>query len=137
MPPKLLVHTDVIADHLTTGRGPSLLRRAAGSALCYTTVLQAASLFAMARTTAEQRAVEECLGAFKILGINARQARAYGRLLARHPRLDPADVLAAALCLDARLPLLTGRPGLFRGIRGLRLVSGRRAGSPRRRGVRA
>lgn len=124
-PRKLMVHTDVIVEHLAGDRSPSTLRRAAGTALCYTTVLQAAEVLALARTPSELHAVEECLGVLKILGINARQAPRYGRLLARHPRLAPADLLAAAVAIDAGLPVLTDRPGCFRGIRGLTIVRGR------------
>lgn len=125
IPRKLMVHTDVIVEHLTGDRSPSTLRRAAGRALCYTTVLQAAEVMALARTPSELRAVEECLGALKILGINARQAPGYGRLLARYPRLAPADLLAASVAIDAGLPVLTERPGCFSGVRGLTIVRGR------------
>jgi len=131
--PKLVVDTDLLIEHLVGERHPSPLRRAARHHLCYTTVVQAGALFAVARTATETQAVEDCLGVVKILGINAKLAAAQGRLRARHPRLDPSDAWTAALCLESRLPLLTGRPGRFRGIRGLAVMTRRSMGASVRR----
>jgi hypothetical protein len=89
---------------------------------CYITVFQAMKLFAHLRTRRESRLVENSLAAMKMLGVNARSAPGYGRLLATSRDLDPLNVLAAGLCLESGLPLLTNRRDEFRGIRGLAFI---------------
>lgn len=119
---KLLLDTDVFRAHLQEQTGPSALRLAVGRYVCYTSVCTALELFAGAQSAAGRRQVEDALGAVKILGINARNAPRYGRILRsmRHP--DPLAAMVAGLCLDAGLPLVTDRGENFRGITGLRCV---------------
>ena len=138
--PRLVVHTDVLLDHLRGGAHPSALRLAMSEFFCYTTVFQAVELFAAMRTGAERRAAEDAMSAMKILGLNPKKAPMYGALFAAHPRKRATDLLVAGLCLESRLPLLTAREGDFRGIRGLALIAprsvrgeGSAAGKRRRR----
>jgi predicted nucleic acid-binding protein len=122
-PQRLVVHTDILLDHLECRRPPSVLRRVLRLYFCYTTVFSAMELFGRAETPAERRAVEDVLGAIKTLGVNARNARRYASLLSEHRGRAWQDLLTAGLCLESRLPLLTGNPRPFRGIRGLELVA--------------
>jgi len=119
---KLVVHSDVLLDHLCGAKSPSTLRQAMGMFFCYTTVFQAIELFEAMRGPRERKAARDVLSAMKILGLNAKNAPSYGRLFAAHPGLASLDLLVAGLCIDSRLPLLTGRGKDFRGIRGLAVI---------------
>jgi predicted nucleic acid-binding protein len=122
---KLVVHTDILLDHLRGADHPSILRRTMGLFFCYTTVFQAIEVFAGMRTAVERRWAEDAMSAMKLLGLNPKNAPRYGRLFARHPGRSPMDLLVAGLCIEARLPLLTGRGKEFAGIKGLKLISPR------------
>lgn len=119
---KVVVHTDLFLDHLTGRTAPSRLRRAVGNYFCYTTVFHAIELFSLARTEKEARAVEDAMAAVKLLGLNPKNARRYGRLLSGATRTTPWNVLIAGLCLESRLPLLTDRADDFVGINGLTIL---------------
>jgi predicted nucleic acid-binding protein len=122
---KLVVHTDILLEHLRGADHPSVLRRAMGLFFCYTTVFQAVELFAGMRTAEERRVAEDAMSAMKLLGLNPKNAPLYGRLFAAHAGRRPMDLLVAGLCIEGRLPLLTGRRKDFAGIGGLTLVSPR------------
>lgn len=122
---KLVVHTDILLDHLRGADYPSVLRRAMRLFFCYTTVFQAVELFAGMRTAEERMGAEDAMSAMKLLGLNPKNAPLYGTLFAAHPGLRPMDLLVAGLCIEGRLPLLTGRRKDFAGIGGLTLVSPR------------
>ena len=120
---KLVVHTDIILDHLTTATDKaSVLRRTMERYFCYTTVFNAIELFSLARTSSEREAVSRSLGAMKILGLNAKRAPEYGALLAGRPGLPYIKALVAGLCIESRLPLLSFRPEEFRWAKRLELV---------------
>jgi predicted nucleic acid-binding protein len=89
---------------------------------CYTTVFQAVEVFALLRSPREREAAERAMAAMKILGLNPKNAMQYGDLFANHRRLRSMHLLAAGLCLDSRLPLLTDRRKDFAGIRRLVIV---------------
>jgi predicted nucleic acid-binding protein len=122
--PKIVVHTDVFRQHLSSEHGPqpSVLRVAMGKFFCYTTVFQAMELFAGVSTPREEKAVEDAMAAMKILGVNPKSARTYGGLLAKNHSRAVLDILTAGLCIESRLPLLTDRKGDFRNIAGLVIV---------------
>ena len=126
--PRLVVDADVILEHLRSTGGPSVLRRAAAAVFCYTTVFHAVEVFAEMRTPRQREAAADAMAAMKILGMNPKNAPRYADLIIRHPRLRSVDLLAAGLCLDGGMPLLTGRPGNFRNIRGLVVVPASRVG---------
>ena len=128
MLPKMVVHTDVILDHLQTATRPSAMRRAMRAYLCYTTVFNAIQVFAHFRSPEERKAAEDAMSAMKLLGLNPKNAMRYGDLFDAHPRLQPLDLLVAGMCLESRLPLLTDRGQDFRGIRGLSVVPTRKLG---------
>ena len=120
--PKIVVHTDVFLEHLCTVRQSSVLRQAMSKFFCYATVFQAIELFSLARSEAEVRAVEDSMAAVKILGLNPKNARKYGELLAGRAKPGLMTALVAGLCRESRLPLLTDRRKEFRGIPGLLVV---------------
>ena len=117
--PKIVVDSDVFFDHLCGEHGPSLLRLALQRFFCYTTVFQAIELFSLGRNERELRAIEDSMASVKVLGLNAKNARLYGNLLAKKTNVMRA--LVAGLCRESKLPLLTGRPGEFRGF-GIQVV---------------
>jgi predicted nucleic acid-binding protein len=123
--PKIVVHTDVLLDHLRGDTKPSLLRKAMNLFFCYTTVFQAMELFALAESQRERRVMEDAMSAMKILGMNPKNAALYGRLLAMSPRADGLAVLTAGLCIESHLPLLTDSVKEFKGIAGLKIVPAR------------
>jgi predicted nucleic acid-binding protein len=120
---KIVVHTDVLLDHLRTSRRPSALRVAMGRYFCYTTVFNAVEVFALAGTKRERERALDALGALKVLGFSSRSALRVGGLVARYRRRRRQDVIIAGMCLEAGLPLLTAQPGAFGGIKGLRVVT--------------
>ena len=120
--PKVVIHTDIFLEHLCGNRAPSLLRQAMSKFFCYATVFHAIRLFSLARSEKEYRAIEDSMAAMKIMGLNPKQARKYGRLLASSGKVDTLNVLIAGLCLESKLPILTGKEEDFRGIRGLLVV---------------
>lgn len=128
--PKVVLDTDAVVDFLTRResaagrRGPSLMRRLLGVCICYTTVFNAAELFALAHTRKEREVVEGALSCIKLLGLNARSAPAIGVLLRQSASRQSGDlpVLIGALCRQSRLPLVTYRPEAFRGISGLSVL---------------
>lgn len=122
-PPKIVIDTDVLADHLLNpGPGESSLRMAMKMFFCYTTVYNAIELFALARTEGERTAVEGAMGAMKILGLNAKSARKYGEWFPDEGKRKGLHWLIAGICTEAKLPLLTGRPGRYRAFPGVPLL---------------
>lgn len=118
------MHTDVFLDHLASPEGarPSVLRVAMSKFFCYATVFQAMELFADAGTVDEENAVEDAMAAMKVLGVNPKNAKSYGSLLAKNQSRAALDLLTAGLCIESRLPILTNRRGDFRNIAGLVIV---------------
>jgi predicted nucleic acid-binding protein len=120
---KVVVHTDVLVEYMLCRKNEiSLLRRVMGVFFCYTTVFHAIHLFSLAASEAERVEVERTLSAMKILGLNPKNARLYGDLFRRRRRTPPANLLIAGVCLESKLPLLTGRHGDFRDIEGLIVI---------------
>lgn len=119
---KILVHTDVVLDHLSGTRRPSVLRLAMSKFFCYTTVFQAIELFSLARSDEEAAAVENAMAAMKVLGLNPKAAQRYGKLVAANARRERWHVLIAGLCIESRLPILTDRRSDFAGIEGVTIV---------------
>ena len=126
-PRKIVVHTDVLVDHLVhAGRGRSILRMAMENFFCYTTVFTAIELFSIARSEKERRNIEHVFSAMKILGLNARNAKKVGEWVSRQPPLPRFHLLIGGICLEARLPLLVMDPSTFRGIKELNVIPARR-----------
>lgn len=113
--PKVIIDTDLFLGHLNGDRSPSLLRIALQKFFCYTTVFQAIELFSLGRTAQDRQAIEDSMAAVKILGLNAKNAPTFGRLVSASGKRSMLATLAAGLCLESRLPLVTGRRGMFRG----------------------
>ncbi len=119
---RIVVDTDVLADHLVTRRHPSALRVAMGERFCYATVFSAIELFAAANTPGEVRQIERTLSAMKILGMNGKAGKHVGLLVRKSGEHPGIGQLIAGLCVESGLPLLTMRPGRYAGIKGLRII---------------
>jgi predicted nucleic acid-binding protein len=96
---KIVVHTDVLLDHLRTNKRPSVLRVAMGRYFCYTTVFNAVELFALAGTKRERERALEAIGAIKVLGLSSRSALLVGGLVARYSRRKDNNIMIAGMCL--------------------------------------
>lgn len=128
---KIVIDSDIILDHLArpaekgNGSTPSVLRLAMSQLFCYTTVFNAIELFSLCASAKERQAVENVMQAMKILGLNGKSAKNVGAYLrvSRGRNLHDLEALVAGVCLESRLPLLTGRPRRYRGIRRLHLVA--------------
>lgn len=103
---------------------PSVLRQVMARYFCYTTVFNAIELFSLCRSKKEQRVVEDVMYSMKVLGLNGKSAKSIGLSIAgsRGANLRDVDMLVAGVCLESRLPILTGSPTRYRGIRLLRVV---------------
>jgi len=122
---RVAVDSDVILDHLHGSASPSVIRRLLGIFFCYTTVFQAAEVISRAQTPSELEAMQDAMGAMKLLGVNGRGATRYGQLLRSYGARDRWTVMVAGLCLESRLPLVTGRGQEYRRFPGLLVVGPR------------
>jgi predicted nucleic acid-binding protein len=114
--PKIVVHADILLDHIRPHdrAKPSVLRIAMSKFFCYTTVFQAIELFAGAHHPNEIQLLDDVMSAMKILGLNPKNAKSYGALMAAHRRMESLEVLTAGLCLESRLPILSARKSMGR-----------------------
>ncbi len=124
IPKKLVIDSDVLLGHLLAA-GRSDLRGLMQASFCYTTVFNAAELFALCTTNRQRQSVQRMLTGLKILGLNGRSGQTVGRMIRDRQSTAPAvlTALIAGLCLESGLPLVTGRPQQYRGIHGLRLLT--------------
>jgi predicted nucleic acid-binding protein len=92
---------------------------------CYTTVFNAIELFSLCESASERQVVEDIMHSVKILGLNGKSAKNVGMYLgqSRTRHLRDMEILIAGLCLESRLPILTGRPRRYRALRSLRVVT--------------
>jgi predicted nucleic acid-binding protein len=134
IPQKVVADTDLLVEHLLFDAGPRgkdrvpVLRRLMSSFFCYTTVFNAIELFSLVRTEDEARAVEDVLQAVKILGLNGRSAKSVGMNIMRQrtKAVRELDALIAGVCLESRLPLVTGAPKRYRAFGNVRIVDASR-----------
>lgn len=122
-PRRVIVDSDIIRDHVYGRRQPSTLRAALNRCFCYTTVFNVIELFAGAASVREERAIGDALSGMKLLGLNARSAKRHAMLQKESPHTDRWVFLVAGLCLETNLPLLTGRPGRYRQVRSLKVMT--------------
>ncbi len=69
--------------------------------------------------------VENVMHSMKVLGLNGKSAKNVGMYFAhsRTNHLRDNEILIAGVCLESRLPILTGKPRRYRGIRSLRMIT--------------
>ena len=91
---------------------------------CYTTVFNAIELFSLCKSAHERQVVENVMHAVKILGLNGKSAKNVGLYRGRFGsrQLSDLEVLIAGVCLESRLPILTGRPNRYRAVHTLRVL---------------
>jgi predicted nucleic acid-binding protein len=125
---KIVVDTDVILEHLVHREGSSLLRKAMNLFFCYTTVFNAIEAFSAARSEKEIQAVDDAMSAMKVLGLNAKSAKAIGKIFpdVNATRQQALPVLIAGVCRESKLPIVTMNPKRFSGIRQLRVIPAQR-----------
>jgi predicted nucleic acid-binding protein len=134
LPAKLIIHTDVFLDFLLHKKEQEtpVLRFVLKHSFCYTTVFTAIELFSLARTPQEMKAVEQSMGAVKLLGLNARSAKIHGALLSGDVRLPRMNLLIAGICIESRLPIVAVQPNEFLGVKQVRVLSARSLMKPAR-----
>lgn len=118
---KIVVDSDIIAEHLTTGKNESLLRALSREYFCYTTVFNAIELFASAQSLKEREAVQHAMDALKVLGISPKSAKNIGAVVSSVKKDYTA--LIAGVCLESKLPIMTMRPKRYSGIKKLFVIS--------------
>ena len=121
---KIVVDTDVLLEHLVHREGSSYLRKAMNVFFCYTTVFNAIEAFSAARSEKEIQAVDDAMSAMKVLGLNAKSAKAIGRIYlnTKSKKIGDLPVLIAGVCRESKLPILTLNPQRFSGIKQLRVI---------------
>ncbi|MFZ4621389.1 MAG: type II toxin-antitoxin system VapC family toxin [Bacteroidota bacterium] len=117
---KIVVDTDIIAEHLLTGNKESILRALSREYFCYTTVFNAIELFGAAKSLKEKEAVRQAMDSLKVLGISPKSAKNIGEVVSSTKKDYTA--LIAGVCLEAKLPIVTMRPKRFAGIRSLKVI---------------
>lgn len=118
---KIVVDSDIIADHLTTTKNESYLRKLSKLCFCYTTVFNAIELFAAAGSLKETQAVQEAMDALKILGINPKSAKNIASVVSSSKKDFAA--LIAGVCMESKLPIVTLHPKRFSRIKELKVVA--------------
>ena len=95
---------------------------------CYTTVFNAIEAFSAARSEKEIQAVDDAMSAMKVLGLNAKSAKAIGKIFpdVNAKRQQDLPVLIAGVCRESKLPIVTMNPKRFSGIRQLRVIPAQR-----------
>lgn len=112
---KIVVDTDLLIRHaLGESQGASTLRRLVSSCFCYTTVFHAIEAFALCTSKRERDTVERSMRALKILGLNAKNGKSIGALYGGSHKTRDLHLLAAGVCMESRLPLVTMRPRVYR-----------------------
>ena len=126
---KIVVDTDLLVGHVLhdDGKIPSDLRRLMGAYFCYTTVFHAIEAFSLCRTETERDAIEQSMHALKILGLNAKSGKNLGGLFSSFQDRNGLLLLAAGVCLESRLSLVSGRKKSYTGISGLTVLSPKEA----------
>ena len=121
---KIVVDTDVLLEHLVHREGASCLRKAMNTFFCYTTVFNAIEAFSAARSEREIQAVDDAMSAMKVLGLNAKSAKAVGKIFSSVGKKKKRDlpVLIAGVCRESKLPIVTMNPKRFSGIKQVRVI---------------
>ncbi len=117
---KIIVDSSIIAEHLIVKNGKSILRSLSGEYFCYTTVFNAIELFAVSKSLKETQAIEDAMGAMKVLGVNAKSAKNIGTVVSSSKKDFAA--LIAGVCLESKLPIITLEPKRFSNIRNLQVI---------------
>ena len=99
-----------------------MLRKAESLFFCYTTVFNVIEAFSLCRSEEEIEAVESSMHALKILGLNGKSGKNLGLVRAENRTVRDLDLLIAGLCMESKLPLLTGRPKRYTRVKGLRMI---------------
>ena len=75
---QFLIETDVLSEYLVAVKGEeTILRKALGIGVCYTTMYNALELFRAAVTKDENDAVLQMLMVVRVLGFNSRYAQSF------------------------------------------------------------
>ena len=117
---KIVVDTDIIAEHLMTGKKESILRALSREYFCYTTVFNAIELFGAAKSLKEKESVRQAMDALKILGISPKSAKNIGEVVSSTKKDYTA--LIAGVCLEAKLPIATMAPKRYTKIKALTVM---------------
>jgi predicted nucleic acid-binding protein len=121
---KIVVDTDVLLEHLVHREGASFLRNAMNTCFCYTTVFNAIEAFSFARSEEEIQAVDDAMSAMKVLGLNAKSAKAVGKIFSNinQKKARVLPVLIAGVCRESKLPIVTMNPKRFSGVKQLKVI---------------
>jgi predicted nucleic acid-binding protein len=117
---KIIVDTDIIADHLVTETSPSLLRKLMRQYFCYTTVFNAIELFSAARSEKEIQLIDDAMSAMKVLGLNSKSAKNFAKHFSQSK--ETMTALIAGVCIESKLPIVTLTPNRYKKIKLLEIL---------------
>jgi len=117
---KIVVDSDVIANHLITEESPSLLRRLMSEYFCYTTVFNAIELFSAAKSEKEIQAIDDAMYAMKVLGLNSKSAKNIAKHFSQSKKT--LSGLIAGVCIESKLPIVTLRTGNYKKFKSLEVI---------------
>jgi hypothetical protein len=120
---KVVIDTDLLVRHAIGGvHGPSDLRKIARVCFCYTTVFHAIEAFSVCQTDEERRSLEETMRGMKLLGLNAKSGKSIGAMFGAEGTARDLHRLAAGVCIESRLPMVSTRRGAYANIAGLTVI---------------
>lgn len=121
---KIVVDSDIIADHLVTKESRSLLRMLMSEYFCYTTVFNAIELFSAARSKKEIQAVDDAMNAMKVVGVNSKSAKSIAKHLTQSK--ETLSGLIAGVCIESKLPIVTLREKQYKKFKVLEVLSAKK-----------
>lgn len=127
--PGMVIETTILIRALRsqpTGPGMTFFRHTVTRTKCYVAYSTVYELYVGATTPAKVQAIDDILAGLEILVGTQASARRAGllrrELLRRNLDVGPLDVLIAAACLEADLPLLTTNTEHFLRVPGLTVL---------------
>lgn len=122
---KIVVDSDIIAQHLVNTKSPSILRKLLSKYFCYTTVLNTIELFSLCKSDSEKNNLAEALTSLKILGMNPKPSKLYSNFYAkaRKKNVNKNYAYIAGLCCISKLPLATLRRTKYKWTKELQILN--------------
>lgn len=122
---KIVVDSDIIAQHLVNIKYPSTLRKLSSKYFCYTTVFNTIELFSLCTSESEKENLAEALTALKIIGMNPKPSKSFSNFYAKSRKKNVKETYAyiAGLCFEAKLPLATFRQSKYKWTKELQILN--------------
>ncbi|MDA0986903.1 MAG: hypothetical protein O3A55_04805 [Bacteroidetes bacterium] len=121
---KIVIDSDIIVEHLTVKKYPSILRKLLSKYFCYTTVFNAIELFSKCKTDLDRQSMAKAMSCIKLLGMNPKPSISFGKTYAKGQKKNIKETYTfiATLCIEAKLTLATLRPTKYSWIKNLQIL---------------